>query len=261
VAGFDGTVGGMAYASDLTDEQWSLLEPVFNTLGKRGPKHSPDLRRVVDAMLYVSHTGCQWRFLPEPLGPWTRVWSQFRRWSRNGTWARAPTVLHALHVRLTAAPRRRRRWWSSTPILRTEHPTVGSPSTTEVAPTPHQGGQAHRGCRRDRAPGGCARGAGLHPRERDDRTDVETLHRAGRRRTAGTSPSRSWRHRGRRPFLLWTSPNNSQAASMHLAWPSPALRRRQQRPSLHWILRPDQSSAEAPPAAVSDSSASRCSAR
>jgi transposase len=45
-------------------------------------------------MLYISHTGCQWRFLPESFGPWTRVWSQFRRWSRNGTWARALTVLH-----------------------------------------------------------------------------------------------------------------------------------------------------------------------
>lgn len=84
-----GTVCGMTYASDLTDEQWALLEPVFNAPGKRGPRHAADLRRVVDAMLYISHTGCQWRF-----GPWTRVWSQFRRWSRNGTWSRALTVLH-----------------------------------------------------------------------------------------------------------------------------------------------------------------------
>src|SRR5690242_16622041 len=45
-------------------------------------------------MLYISHTGCQWRFLTESFGPWTRVWSQFRRWSRNGTWTRALTVLH-----------------------------------------------------------------------------------------------------------------------------------------------------------------------
>jgi len=64
LAALDGTVGGMAYTSDLTDEQWALLEPVFNTPGKRGPKHAPDLRRVVAAMLYGSHTGCQWR-LPE----------------------------------------------------------------------------------------------------------------------------------------------------------------------------------------------------
>ena len=94
VAGSVGTVHGMSYASDLTDEQWALLEPVVNAPGKRGPEHAPDLRRVVDAMLYISHTGCQWRFLPESFEPWTRVWSQFRRWSRNGTWARALTVLH-----------------------------------------------------------------------------------------------------------------------------------------------------------------------
>ena len=86
---------GMSYPSDLTDEQWALLEQVFNAPGKRGRKHSDDLRSVVDAMLYIAQTGCQWRYLPESFGPWTRVWSQFRRWSRNGTWARALTVLHA----------------------------------------------------------------------------------------------------------------------------------------------------------------------
>lgn len=86
----------MPYPSDLTDEQWDLLEPVFNAPGKRGRRHAHDLRSVVDAMLYISQTGCQWRYLPESFGPWTRVWSQFRRWSRNGTWAQALTVLHAV---------------------------------------------------------------------------------------------------------------------------------------------------------------------
>ena len=92
----------MPYPSDLTDEQWDLLEPVFNAPGKRGRRHADDLRSVVDAMLYIAQTGCQWRYLPETFGPWTRVWSQFRRWSRNGTWAHALTVLHA------AAPRGRK---------------------------------------------------------------------------------------------------------------------------------------------------------
>lgn len=46
-------------------------------------------------MLYIAQTGCQWRYLPASFGPWTRVWSQFRRWSQNGTWAQALTVLHA----------------------------------------------------------------------------------------------------------------------------------------------------------------------
>jgi hypothetical protein len=48
-----GTVSAMSYSNDPTDEQWALLEPVFNTPGKRGPIHGPDLRRVVDAMLSV----------------------------------------------------------------------------------------------------------------------------------------------------------------------------------------------------------------
>jgi hypothetical protein len=43
----------MSYSSDLTTEQWALLGPVFNLPGKRGPKHAPDLRRVMDAMLLV----------------------------------------------------------------------------------------------------------------------------------------------------------------------------------------------------------------
>ena len=73
------TVQSMPYPSHLTYEQWELLEPVFNAPGKRGPRHAPDLRSVVDAMLYISHTGCQWWFLPGSFGPWTRVWSQLRR--------------------------------------------------------------------------------------------------------------------------------------------------------------------------------------
>ena len=84
----------MSYPSDVTSEQWALLEPVFHPPGKRFPKHGEGLRRVVNAMLYISHIGCQWRYLPATFGPWTRVWSQFRRWSRNGTWAQALTVLH-----------------------------------------------------------------------------------------------------------------------------------------------------------------------
>ena len=59
----------VAYSSDLTDVQWKVLEPLLLDTSKRGPKHGDDLRHVVDAMLYISHTGCQWRFLPEEFGP------------------------------------------------------------------------------------------------------------------------------------------------------------------------------------------------
>ena len=53
------TVRPMSYPSDLTDDQWELLEPVFITPGKRGSKHGADLCTVVDAMLYAAHAGCQ----------------------------------------------------------------------------------------------------------------------------------------------------------------------------------------------------------
>ena len=95
LAGEVGTLHGMSYPSDLTDDQWALLSPVLNAPGKRGPKHGEDLRVVVDAILNIAHTGCQWRYLPESFAPWTRVWSQFRRWSRIDTWAHVLTVLHA----------------------------------------------------------------------------------------------------------------------------------------------------------------------
>lgn len=85
----------MAYATDLTDAQWATLEPLLLSPGKPGPKHR-DLRTVVNGLLYVSHTGCQWRFLPSEYGSWTRAWSQFRRWSRNGTWTRVLAALHEL---------------------------------------------------------------------------------------------------------------------------------------------------------------------
>jgi putative transposase len=83
----------LGYASDLTDEQWALLEPVFNApaSGDRGT------HRTCGGWwtrCSISHPGCQWRFLPESFGPWTRVWSQLRWWSRNGTRARALAVVH-----------------------------------------------------------------------------------------------------------------------------------------------------------------------
>lgn len=89
-----GTVAGVGFPSDVTDRQWSVLEPLL-TAGKRGPRHT-DLRNVINGVLYVAHTGCQWRFLPGEYGKWTRLWSQFRRWSRNGTWTRVLAALHRL---------------------------------------------------------------------------------------------------------------------------------------------------------------------
>jgi transposase len=62
-------VRGTAYPSDLTDEQSALLEPVFNTPGKRRRKHVDDLRTALDAMLNIALMGCQWSYLPVSFGP------------------------------------------------------------------------------------------------------------------------------------------------------------------------------------------------
>ncbi|MCP4435943.1 MAG: IS5 family transposase [Actinomycetia bacterium] len=84
----------MAYGTDLDDDQWDRVWELLCEQPKRGRRYPADLRRVVDAMLYVARTGCQWRMLPGDFPPWTRVWSQFRRWRANGTWTRVLAGLH-----------------------------------------------------------------------------------------------------------------------------------------------------------------------
>jgi transposase len=80
-----------AYPSDLTDEQWALIEPLVPVLstsgrGTRGgrPAKYPR-RRMVDAILYVDRTGCSWRQLPHDFPPWETVYYYFQRWAADGT--------------------------------------------------------------------------------------------------------------------------------------------------------------------------------
>ena len=78
------------YSSDLTDEQWALLEPLFPppdpAKGGRPRKHS--LRQIINALFYIEKTGCQWRMLPKDFPHWGLVWQYFRRWRDDGTWER-----------------------------------------------------------------------------------------------------------------------------------------------------------------------------
>jgi putative transposase len=74
-----------AYSTDLTDEQWTLLEPLLPAAKPGGRPRSVDLREVVNAMLYLLRTGCPWRSLPHDLPPWGTVWAYFRRWRDDGT--------------------------------------------------------------------------------------------------------------------------------------------------------------------------------
>ena len=72
------------YPSDVTDEQWALIEPHLPVYPGGRPR-TTDLRDVVDGVLYVLRTGCQWRFLPKDFPPKSTVWRYFDEWRHNGT--------------------------------------------------------------------------------------------------------------------------------------------------------------------------------
>ena len=76
------------YPSDLTDEQWALIEPEFGPVSVMGRPLADDRREIVNAILYQSRTGCQWRFLPNEFPPRSTVHEWFVTWRESGTWDR-----------------------------------------------------------------------------------------------------------------------------------------------------------------------------
>jgi transposase len=71
------------YPSDLTDEQWALVEPLLPPAGEGGRPEKHPRRAVVDAVLYVVRTGCAWRQLPADFPPWQTVYWYFVRWEKQ----------------------------------------------------------------------------------------------------------------------------------------------------------------------------------
>ena len=86
----------MSFAIALTDEPWELVADLFDPPGRRGAPARIPRRQMVDALLFLGRTGCQWRYLPERYGTWTAVWAQWRRWRSNGVRARAMERLAAI---------------------------------------------------------------------------------------------------------------------------------------------------------------------
>lgn len=77
------------YPSDLTDEQWEVIEVVIpdEKSGKQGGRHrGVRMREVINAMLYISRSGCQWDMLPHDLPPKSTVYDYFAAWRDDGTW-------------------------------------------------------------------------------------------------------------------------------------------------------------------------------
>src|SRR3954468_18310001 len=80
------------YPSDLTDEQWALVEPLIPVYPGGRPRETA-MRDVLDAIFYLLRTGCQWRYLPKDFPPKSTVWGYFDEWRHNGT-------LEAIHDKL-----------------------------------------------------------------------------------------------------------------------------------------------------------------
>jgi len=77
---------GLRFASDATDAEWALLEPLMPAPAGIGRRRTADLRAVVNAILYLLMTGCQWRALPKDFPPRSTVQGYFYRWRDDGTW-------------------------------------------------------------------------------------------------------------------------------------------------------------------------------
>jgi putative transposase len=81
------------YPSDLTDAEWMMLAPLLPPPKRLGRPARVERREVVNAILYVLRTGCQWRYLPEGCPNWNTVYWYFVRWTDDGTWERVNDAL------------------------------------------------------------------------------------------------------------------------------------------------------------------------
>jgi putative transposase len=111
------------YPSDLTDDQWVMIEALIPAAKPGGAARTTDMREVLNTIFYQSRTGCQWRYLPHDLLPKSTVWDYFSAWKKDGTLQR---IVDALRRRVRAEAGR-------APEPRT------AALDSQTAPTHHQG--------------------------------------------------------------------------------------------------------------------------
>ena len=91
------------YKSDLTDAQWAIVEPMIPPAkpNQRGGRpRSVDMREVLNTILYLHRSGCQWEMLPHDLLPKSTVYDYFSQWRDDGTWA---NIVQALREQTRSA--------------------------------------------------------------------------------------------------------------------------------------------------------------
>ena len=84
------------YPSDLTDEEWAHVEPLIPPAKRGGRRREVKVREVVNGIMYVLSTGCQWRYVPKDLPPKSTLYDYLDLWNYDGT---LETIHHTLYVK------------------------------------------------------------------------------------------------------------------------------------------------------------------
>jgi putative transposase len=90
---------GRSYPSDLTNQQWENIKELIPSARFGGRRRTTDVRKVINAIFYLTRSGCAWRYLPCEYPPWKTVYDYFTRWQQDSTWKR-------IHLSLTQQVRR-----------------------------------------------------------------------------------------------------------------------------------------------------------
>jgi transposase len=90
----------LRYPSDVTDDEWVLIAPMIPPAKRGGRKRSVDIREVVNGLMYILGTGCQWRAIPKDLPPRSTLYEYFDLWDYDGTLER---IHHSLYVKCREA--------------------------------------------------------------------------------------------------------------------------------------------------------------
>jgi putative transposase len=115
------------YPSDLTDSQWNHIKEFFEKKKGRGKPQEIELRLIINAILYLLVSGCQWRYLPKDFPKWQSVYYHFRKWKKSGLWKHLHAIVRA-EARVKAGKHK--------------HPTAGSLDSQSVKNT-SVGGESH----------------------------------------------------------------------------------------------------------------------
>jgi transposase len=87
---------GLRYSHDLTDEEWAEVAPLIPPAKPGGNKRTVDIREVLNGVMYITGSGCQWRDIPKDLPPRSTIHDYLDCWEHDGTLER---IHHALYVK------------------------------------------------------------------------------------------------------------------------------------------------------------------